>query len=285
MSQSQFNVSKFDLECQLGDEIELTPFGDLHFETELFSKDHWERFKYQECTKIAHGKKTLYVGMGDYQDFMSDSERFCLQSSKFHDTTKKSFDQMVMDKLERFIKEIEFMRGRIIGLHEGNHYYTFPSGVTTTQLMCERLGCKYLGGTALHRIFLRLKNRLSFAVDIFSAHHGGGGRLAGSSINSVERMTDVAQADIYIHGHNHQRNALVVPKALFLNHSCTVKARKMVLCNSGSFLRAYVDGKESYAVKHWMKPTDIGTCTIIMVPTRRESKEESDSFVDFKVLS
>jgi len=287
MSQNQFNVSLFNYPYKSGDVFELTPVGDIHLDTDLCSKEHWDRFKKEEKEKIASGKKKFYLGMGDYTDFMSDSERYAVLVSKFHDTSKKSFDHFIKDKIDRLVDDLSFMSGRLLGLHEGNHYHLFASGITSTQYMCEKLGCKYLGGTALHRISFSNFDRSMLSVDIFSAHHGTGGRLLGSSINSLQKMSDVCSADIQ--GHNHQRSAIVVAKPLFLNARGVVKSRKMVLCNSGTFLRGYVaklgePGQESYCVKTWMRPTELGVCHIELIPTRTSSKDHSDRYVDFRVI-
>lgn len=285
MSQSQFNVSHFTVHYTYGETIELTPFGDVHWETDLCSRDHWREFIFKEKEKISKGVKTLYIGMGDYQDFLSDSERFALVSSKWHETSKKEVVKNNRLKVDAMLEDLSFMKGRLIGMHEGNHYFDFPEGMTSTQYMCKQLECKYLGGTAFHRISFDSDARDNLSVDIFSAHHGTGGRLLGSSITSLQRMAEVATADIYIQAHNHQRSGLVTAKPMFLNKNCILKARKMVLCNSGSFLKAYVDGEESYAVKRWMRPTDLGTITILIKPMRSQTKNLADRYADLKVLT
>jgi hypothetical protein len=59
------------------------------------------------------------------------------------------FLDAVMTEFIDKAKEIKFMENKLIGLIEGNHFGAFQSGITTTQMMCDKLKCKYLGGSAI----------------------------------------------------------------------------------------------------------------------------------------
>jgi hypothetical protein len=72
---------------------------------------------------------------------------------------------------------------------------------------------------------------------------------------------------------------------MFLTTKGKLKARDMVLCNPGSYLLGYVDGRESYAVKKLMRPVSIGQAYIEMIPTKRTTDNELDRFVDFTTIS
>jgi hypothetical protein len=47
-------------------------------------------------------------------------------------------DDIVYDMVIKFAKEIEFMQSKLIGLIEGNHYWQFANGTTSTQKLCEQ---------------------------------------------------------------------------------------------------------------------------------------------------
>lgn len=121
--------------------------------------------------------------MGDYDDLTSFSERGALSSimSSLHDDTVLTLDEIYRNRVDQLAGELEFMKGRIIGLLEGNHYALTTNNVTTTQLLAEKLGCKYLGCSA----FIRLSydrpgsKRHSQCLDIWAHHGRGASRLTG----------------------------------------------------------------------------------------------------------
>ena len=287
MSQSQYYNTVFRTKFDnYGDVVTLVPFGDIHRDTKNCAVDAWLRTCDTERKLIAEGHNRIYIGLGDYMDFLSDSERWNWTTMKKHETTDDAVRDMIEQKCLEFIDEIDFMKGRTIGLLEGNHYFDFPSGVTSTQFMCEKLGCKYLGGVATIKLFIEQldeKAKNSVSVDILASHYGTGGTLMGSPLNSLERMMKVFSGDIYLQGHSHQRVAHKTAQPMYLNKFGKLRAREMVLCNPGSYLRGYIDGKESYAVKKVARPVAIGQVYIELKPKRSFSKEENDRYVEFRI--
>jgi len=85
-------------------------------------------------------------------------------------------------------------------------------------------------------------------------------------------MVSNAEADIYLMGHDHQRNAGKVSR-LHLQHGrdgLTLKDKTMILARTGSFLRGYMPDHQSYVVRGAMKPSDIGYLKIILTPLREK---------------
>lgn len=168
---------------------------------------------------------------------------------------------------------------------EGNHYSTFMDGTTTTQRMCQYLGCKYLGVSAFIRILLVKKSchsRHSAKVDIWAHHGTSGGRLVGTSINSVQRMEEIAEADIYLMGHDHKKSIATMSKLhlsdakshLKLNH------KRILLGRTGSFLLGYVQGKPSYVADAAMRPSDLGTIKIEITFKQTTLKNMTERYID-----
>jgi len=215
--------------------------------------------------------------MGDLDDMSSTSERCVLNSASLHESTLRTLDDMYRDNVDRFASEISFMKGKLIGLIEGNHYSELTSGITTTQLLCEKMGCKYLGVSAFIRLALKKANKSNQCLDIW-AHHGlGGGRTAGASINKLENMIKGASADIYLQGHDHKKQ-IAMQSRLRLNQGkggLNLENRKIVMARTGSFLRGYVDGESSYVADGAYSPTDLGTVMIKIVPMRKNATVNS----------
>lgn len=262
-----FTIHEFSPKFKRGEKIFIVPFGDVHRSTKRCSEVKWKEFCYNMSSRIALGENIYFLGMGDYDDFMSAGERIKIQNADLHETTEEKIDEVLDRHVNILVKELEFAKGRFIGLIEGNHYGRyFNSGITTTQKMCEMLQCSYLGGSSFIRLSLAMGEK-RMAVDIF-AHHGlGGGSTGGSSINSVERMATVAEADIYLMAHDHKKWGFKSSR-LRLTHGSqfNIQDRQLLFGRTGSFLKAYEPGTHGYVAEKCMRPSDIGHIEIIMTP-------------------
>lgn len=252
---------------RLDDPIYLIPFGDIHRFSQMCHVERWKEFLDWAKKK----PRCLFLGMGDYDDIGSSSERKILLDTNLHDSTTKSLEKLYSTRTDALIKEIGFMDGSLIGLMEGNHYGQYGDGTTTTQRMCQALSTKYLGVSTFIRLsFCSGYKRAS--IDIWAHHGKGAARLVGGSINRVQQMGEAAQADIYIMGHDHKKGAVPSSK-LYLTHGGTpnrlaLHHRKQLYIRSGSFLKGYEENEASYVADGAMNPTDLGVVKIEMTPRR-----------------
>lgn len=271
-----FTVHTYTIKAKtIGEPIYLIPFGDVHRFSPMCHEEKWLEF-----LDWAKAKQNAYfLGMGDYDDMGSTSERMVLRSEGLHDSTHQTLSKLYNYNTEKLFKEIAFMKGKLIGLIEGNHYAEYDDGTTTTQQLCRMLGTKYLGVSAFVRIFVRHGKR-SNHVDIWLHHGKGGGRLVGGSLNKVAQMGEIAEADIYLMGDDHKKSIGMADR-LVLN---TTPAGGTILCHkkqlyarTGSFLKGYEDGKKSYVVDMGLNPTNLGVVKIEMTP-RRNRKDGTDEY-------
>ncbi len=255
----QFETHYYPIQFKkYGDPIRLVPFGDIHRSAALCHEEKWLEFLENEKRE----RNTFYIGMGDYDDLMSTSERASMRRAEMHDQTIAEIEQMQKRSIDRLTKEISFMRGRVIGLIEGNHYAEFINGTTSTQRMCDTLGCKYLGASAFIRLSLSCPTdpKRALAFDIW-AHHGlGAARLVGGSFNRVQNMAEAAEADLYLMGHDHRRGALPLNRLQLKGQGDNIRLanRKVYVARTGSFMRGYVEGARSYVADGAMNPSDLG---------------------------
>jgi hypothetical protein len=257
---------------KFGEPIYIIPFGDIHRSSSMCHVEKWRSHLAWAKTK----KNAYFIGMGDYDDLASTSERMILLDRKLHESTANSLEDMYRHHTEKLAKELEFARGRYIGLIEGNHYGEFSDGTTTTQLLSGLLATKYLGCSAFIRVYLvqmplnGKKSGKSVHVDIW-AHHGmGAARLVGGSLNRVQQMEEAASADIYLMGHDHKKSVGTKTR-LKLKHtsnSLRLSHQKVLIARTGSFLRGYVPGQSSYVADGAMSPTDLGVVKIELTPRR-----------------
>lgn len=260
-----FTVHGFKIPMTYNQPFRLVFFGDVHRDSPNHAHGKWREF-----LDYARGlKDAWFFGMGDYLDSTSTSERECLGniSPKMHETFRNDIAALQLAKCELFAKEINFMRGRIIGLLNGNHYFQFASGINSDQKICELLGAKYLGVCSFVRLYFETRGR-HHARDIFAHHGAGAARLIGGSINRVQQMAEGAEADILAMGHDHKRAAVPGQPRLFLRHSSAggleVESREPVVLRTGSFLASYEPGVVNYNVDACRSPSSLGHVEVLI---------------------
>jgi hypothetical protein len=258
----------------------LIPFGDVHKSSSLHDKERWQSFLDWAKTK----PRAYFLGMGDYNDLASTSERLILGSSVLHESTKKTMDELYMTQTMLFVKDIKFMEGRLIGILNGNHYGVFPSGITTDQKLAELMKTKFLGVSSLVRLQFNqtTKHHSRMSIDLFLHHGRGGGRTVGGSMNPVQAMAQSAEADIYLMGDNHQKGIDFLSRLRLQHGSGNVRLshRKILLARTGSFLKGYEAGHESYIVDAQMSPSDLGVVKIELTPRREKREGEDIAYID-----
>lgn len=244
-------------------------FGDVHRFAPLHAEEEWFQF----LDKYRNRPNTYFFGMGDYLDLLSASERDFMGRSGLHESTTQTLESFYFSKVREYCDELKFMKGKLLGMMEGNHHIRFSDGTTTAMTLCQQLKAKYLGDCAATKISLRFPSHNSTREIVIVSHHGvGGGRTSGAQFNSLDQMASGFEgADIYVMGDNHQRGAVPVQR-LFVtkNHlgSPIVKAKEILLMRSGSFLKGYVPGKSSYVVDANMRPSCLGAIRVDITPTR-----------------
>lgn len=242
-----FTAHYVKVEAELGKPFKIIPFGDIHRDSDMFAHSRWQEF----LTYAKKQKNALFLGMGDYTDGVSTSERIVLSDHNLHDTTKNTLKDVYKGVTKTLVNELGWMRGRVIGMLGGNHYFDFGDQ-TTDHVIASALGGKYLGVCGFIRLSISLKGKNSvYSLDIFAHHGKGGGATPGGNFNTIEKMSNTADADIYLMGHTHGKGCIPSTPRIKLVRSgdgVEVKERTPWLGRTGSYLKAYESGKASYNV-------------------------------------
>lgn len=267
--------------------VMLLPFGCVHRHAPNHSESHWQAFLSRAKTMLTGGQKCLFLGMGDYDDMASAHERVTFADLD-HESTQQTLDDFADSKVEALCKEMAFMRGHLVGLLEGNHYWQFQDGTTSTQRMCHKLNCKYLGTTTATILRLTHSKTSSGATCTFFAHHGraSGGRTPGGSVNSVEHMREVfPDCDIYLAGHDHRRWAVPLSTLHIAGptNNISIRERTQWLVRTGSFLRAYVPGGRSYIARQAKPALDLGHVEVELMLKRQYFGHKEINSIDIHV--
>ena len=270
-----FTTHRVEVEVELGKPFKLIPFGDIHRDSDMFADTHWKEF----LQYAKEQKNAMFLGMGDYTDGVSTSERIVLSNSGMHDTTKNTFKDVYKGVAKNLVNELGFMRGRLIGLLGGNHYFDFGNGDTTDHVLAASLGTKFLGVCSFIRLSLKFKGRgdKGLCLDIFAHHGKGGGTTPGAQFNTIEKMLSGADADIYLMGHTHGKGCIPSSPRIKLvggGKELSVRERTPWLGRTGSFLKAYESGKVSYNVDAGRSPCALGWIEFEITPVRSQAGDE-----------
>jgi len=163
------------------------------------------------------------------------------------------------DQVDYVAELLEPIKDKCLGLLSGNHEWRLEDryGIDLVKILADRLGAEAYGPMAFIELWL---NKSEVPVLIFATHGHYGGRKVGGAINRIQDLAAYFDADIYLMGHVHRR---AVHKEEYL----TAREGKLVqgariFGLTGTFLRSYVTGMETYVERRILAPSRIGTITI-----------------------
>lgn len=260
--------------------LRLSPFGDIHRDSPAHADDQWKAY----CDTFRRSKDTLFLGMGDYEDGYSTSEREVQYHGAKHDSTKRREEQADRARVRELASEVGFMRGKAIGLLNGNHFQVYPDGTNSDQYLASLLGTKYLGVCSAIRVNMVCGKTVEH-VDIFAHHGRGGGRTSAGRFNSVEQLAKLCDADISLMGDNHARGALPLTETIQImpgsgKNKAYIRSRPRWIGRTGSFLKHYEDGEASYVVDAAMAPASLGWIEFFITPRRGKHRGQPITYID-----
>lgn len=254
----------------------IAPFNDVHWNTEECDKERFRRYITWGVKELEKGNRIYGIGLGDYNDSLSPSERAALIAAKggygMHETTLKVFDEYIQAQADTFYDVIKPWKGHIGGLLDGHHYMCFSAlakgdlkSQSNTEYLADKLATVYVGRLGFFR--LNLGHGLSFRI--LASHGYGGARTPGARVIKRVRMNEVFQADLYLMAHDNTKMAISDNVLEEVNGKYV--ARKRTYCGTGSFQRAYPDNEAhgGYVEEIMLPPSDLGaTITYIRVEKR-----------------
>lgn len=171
--------------------ISIIPITDIHLGSMMFKEDKLRPFieyilnnedMYAICLgdTIENASKQS-IGAGVYDQDMSPDE----QISRAVDLLKPLADA-----------------GKLLGIHSGNHEYRtyIHSGVDVARMIAKMLNVPYLGYQAYHKWVVG-----NTVYHAFTYHGKGNSRTPGTRLNSARKLNEIANVDLYIQGHLHNK--------------------------------------------------------------------------------
>ena len=234
-----------------------------------------------------------FIGMGDYLDVASPSNRVKLKSAGFYDSVHEMMDKQMHHEEELLMRILAPTVGRWFGMLEGHHTWEYQDGTTTDINLCRQLSTAFLGRCAMIR--LRFADTHGHTVEcVIWAHHGvGSGVTVAAPLTKLERVLEWAEADLYLMGHQHKRAAAATPRFYVVgNTDPAVIARERLLVGTGSYLKGYMKGSVSagrpggtYVENAMMRPVSLGSPMITITPVRRTIGGHDVTMIEFETLT
>ena len=229
----------------------------------------------------AKGHVVRFIGMGDYTDFASPSNRARLKGANLYDTAMDIIDHKAEELTEEIGEYLKPTRGKWLGLVEGHHLHELKNGTTTDMLLCDILEAQFLGTTGLLNLMMvRGTSRIPVVIWF---HHGVGNGQTG--YYPLQRLEKVAAAwegvDIFAMGHTTKKAVEWVNKPFprwnvkskSADHD--ISHRKVTLVGTGGYSKYYVEGamqgripRGGYAEQRMLAPAIIGSPVVHIRPRR-----------------
>lgn len=241
------------------------PAGCIHWpigDKELLKK--WVR-------SVAESPNGFTLLMGDSLDAARTHYRDHIRSYRADQNSQLQLDEWVKRDIDALAKELEPIKGKIVGAILGNHYWEFGDGTNSEQYLCAVLGIRYLGPVGVVRVDFRETTRenVRHSAVIYAHHHGGsqGGRTTGGDVGALERSELSFDADIYVLSHTHRRHAFKIPKlGVRAKGEPRLVEHTRVFIRAGAFLKGYAEDVPraerphfpTYAESKALRPTDLG---------------------------
>lgn len=277
--QSKFNLKE-------GQTLWICPFNDIHYNTEECDRERFHRYIQWGSNKIKNGDIIYGIGLGDYNDYQSPSERAVDASAKGgygkHETTLKEYDKLLEKVTLEFASVMEpwHVPGGYMFFQEGHHWGCYSAfykkayrSSSNTEQLADLLGAPFVGQLGYYSI--DLGHGLNFRV--VGAHGYGGARTPGARVIKRIRMNEVVEADLYLMAHDNTKMA-ISDNVLSYGIDGTYVARKRTYCGTGSFQRAYPDNATNggYVEALMLPPSDLGAVITSVRVEKRNGKFRLD---------
>lgn len=255
---------------KVGDTVSVNCIGDVHLGTKNSSKKTFEL----ALKETLNAKNAFMLGMGDYTDsIIQTDKRFDLRNL---DDTEMEYQNMkwslqevdgqhiyLESKLEPLAE-----KGKIIGLHTGNHGGKIYQAFTYEGIkkMCGSLGCNYLThGASIWELRLKRGNKVAKVWTFYSAHGRGGGWSMGAPVNRQMRNLSSFQTDAYVMGHTHRLMCWPVARMTHTHEHGKPKVKEVIswFGQTGSFYLTYIPETTSYAEVNEYSPLVRGYLKVI----------------------
>ena len=264
--------------------IKIRPLGDIQTGADSCDLD-----LLQQDVDEAIAEGAYFIGMGDYIDVASPSNRKIWAASGVYDSMRDFMDDRVLQEQNMLMDILRPTKGKWLGMVTGHHWWQYQDGTTTDTNLCRELETVHLGSCGLVNLYFKDDNKHSIRCTIYVHHGVGSGKGAAAPITKLEEVVGWAEADIYLMGHQHKLANAKKPRFYQTEgRNPVLVAHNLKLMGTGSYLQGYMqDSKRggvavgTYVEQAQMTPVALGSPLITVTPKRvtRKGKDMTDLIV------
>ena len=261
-----------------GKKLKLAPVGDFQFGAAGCDTE-----KLKAHIRYGVKNKWWFLGLGDYLDHFSPSNRRALVAAKtdLYDSAIELLDGAIEERAMQLVEgPLKGSQGRWIGCVHGDHNWTFSNGEPVDHFIAQQLEAEYLGTAAIVRISLEEVPDAS-PLRVFVTHGRGASVSSTGKTLHLERLLSAFDVDIVLMGHSHLKYGFPVDKL----KAVTLPDGKNKLVNetkilgiTGSFYNGYQYRQEdaagypsgSYPEHGAMRPIPTGGILIDAEPVEED---------------
>lgn len=252
----------------------LAPIGDIQFGSQGCAEEmlraHIDKGVEQDWR---------FIGMGDYLDHFSPSNRRALVGAKvsLYESAQELLDSAIHERVRQLTDgPLAASKGRWLGCVAGDHIWTYGDGQTCDHHLARRLDAPYLGHSAIVSVHQKGVDR---PLRVFVTHGRGASVSSTGKTLHLERLLAAFDVDIVLMGHAHLRYGVVKEriKTVATKTGSRLFAQKKVAGITGSFLKGYDEFTSaggvpsgSYVEQAALAPVSLGGILIHCEPIKHE---------------
>ncbi len=260
----EINKVTVDLQPSLlvsgAEEMILMPVGDLQYGA---PGSNLEAFKRHIDWGMEHG--AYFLGMGDFVDVASPSERRNLSRVDLHDSTKLAMEASAEKNLEVVADVLRGTEGRWLGFHRGHHFWKFSDGSITDEWLSAYMHSPYLDW--LSKLTISFPGTKLTATVVSTHGFGSSTSMVGPLENQVKKLAaSHPDADVVLVAHHSRKVGYPVDSLV------GAKPHTRILALTGGFCDGYLVGTSTYVEEGLMTPLNQGAPIIFIRPIPEEKR-------------
>jgi hypothetical protein len=247
------------------DIFHLRPLGDVHL-----GNIGCDVEKFKKNVEFVRKSKDYYtIGMGDFIDNVSAYAGGQVDR-RWNPETVDREHMTSEEQIEWFLELWNPIKYKTWGLLAGNHEWKSINQKAFINQMCKPLGLPYLGRLAYIYLDCKYKEQSIWKYLILVLHGGYGGMQAGGGVNRMKAIGGDFDADLILMGHSHDTWSRTGIRISYDTKRNEAFEKKIIYCNTGTFLRGYAKGVDSYVEINPREAKRVGTVTITFSPFNRD---------------
>ncbi len=266
---------KHTIRVKNGQEVYVAPVCDLQY---TGPKGAFADGMFKRYIEEARARDAYYVGLGDYVDMASPSNRSKLKSAQVYDTLEDYLKEKIAGTVDELYHEyLAGTTGKWLGLVHGHHWYPVTDGEITDQRLARHLKTQYLGTCAIVRLdFVSDDSSERKGSVTLWLHHGRGYGGVSGPINILQKVSSNWDADMYLMGHQTKLASAAINRVYPVDSpdgALNLAHRKQLLVGCGGWSKGYMEGHKKdgrpggcYVEEAMLNPTALGGAFIKIKP-------------------